>query len=178
MLLFLLKYSVKIIQKEPCEFVLLSGIANVGPIFVQVYMKTFSAHVTAPEVHLRRVSQSPLFRYLSNVRGTQRQACIFLFEFTTWFSQEKRHLAHFFILLSVCEETKQHEFFSVWKREKHPAKVLCLTVRITNTQLCNTADCFKFSQTGNLSPYCQQLVTVIDPELPVLQLFSSHTVAL
>lgn len=84
-----------------------------------------------------QVNQSPLFRYLKNGRITQRQLCRPPLD-----SVRIKTVSRFFFFSPCSAFVRRRQsnmnFSGFEKEKKHPLKVLCLTVRLTNAQRRNT----------------------------------------
>lgn len=126
MLLFLLKYSVKIsmwvVVFCPQTSLKMFWNRKCGTSFCASLHKNFFLPMSLLLLcGGHRGSHSPLFRYLRNARMTQKQPCIFLFEFTTWVIQKKKkkHLADFLHLAQCLTRRQSNMNFSVFEKEKN-----------------------------------------------------------
>lgn len=118
----------------------------------------------------------------TNARVTQKQPCIFRFETAIRFSQNK-DVSQAFSSCSAFLGRRQSNmnFSGFWKREGAEKRKQLRKGALSHSENSGvtaerdsgvTAICFIFSLTGDWLLHCQQLVAVIDPELPVLRLLS------
>lgn len=141
-----------------------SGFANVGPSSCASWHENF-LYPRLPKIHLWRTPCEKVqfsCTVSSIVQEWHRRSLVFFPLRLPFDSDRKKTSSGFFILLRVCRETKQHEFFRVWKKKKkNPAKDLCLTpthncVPTYNNSNNKTPICFHIQSDSSLSLFLIQ----------------------
>lgn len=112
------------LQKEPCEFIVCPKLSlkrlwncKCGTNFCAGFLP--SSQLLKFIYGRHQVNQCFLFRYLKNARMTQRQPCIFLFESTTWLSQNKENYQIFSSCSVFARRRQSNMNFSGFEKDKN-----------------------------------------------------------